>query len=610
MTDNAQGFRSIDGSGNNRESSGLNAQGTALMRVGDAHFADGILQLVDGPNPRAISNIVVGEGDAAVANTQGFSGMMYAWGQFLDHDLDLTDLDGVTRIDVPVPDGDAVFPDGSVIPMTRVIIDPRSGTAIDNPAIAINAVTGWLDGSQVYGSTKAVAASLRLPDGHMKISEGDNLPIVNGQYVAGDARAAENPSLTALQVLFVREHNYQVDRLEVEHPRWSGERLYQEARAIVIAELANITYREFLPKLLGDDALDAYRGYDPRVDPRISAEFAGAAYRFGHSLVSAETERIDNNGALVGEDSALRNTFFMPPEAFSAHTGADGFLRHLLSDASQAMDVRIVEDLRNFLFDPPVALDLASINIQRGRDLGLGTLNQTRESLGLTPYETFEQITDDAGTVAAMKVAFASVQEIDLWTGGLAEKHAPGAMVGETFGLIIADQLERLRDGDRFYFENALRPTAADMVRGTTLSDIIERNTKTPDLQDDAFMFAARRTTLEPGEVAEHPNAPQLVIGTAGTNTLEGGAKDDTLVAAAGRQTLIGHEGADTFRFHGERTRATITDFETDADKLQFEGDGRPEAAIHNGHTVITFGEATVVLRGVHLGDNLGGYLI
>jgi peroxidase len=580
------------------------------MRIGDAHFADGVSQPHDGPNPRAISNIVVGEGDSAVANVQGFSGMMYAWGQFLDHDLDLTDLDGVNRIDVSVPDGDPVFPDGSVIPMTRVIIDPRSGTSTDNPAMAINAVTGWLDGSQIYGSTKAVADSLRLPDGRMKTSEGDNLPIVNGQYVAGDGRAPENPSLTALQVLFVREHNYQVDRLEAEHPRWGGERLYQEARAIVIAELANITYREFLPKLLGGDAIDPYRGYDSQVDPRISAEFAGAAYRFGHSLVSAETERIDNNGELVGEDSALRDTFFMSPAAFSAHTGADGFLRHLLSDASQAMDVRIVEDLRNFLFDPPVALDLASINIQRGRDLGLGTLNQTRESLGLTPYQRFEQITDDAGTVAALKLAFASVDEIDLWTGGLAEKPAPGAMVGETFGLILVDQFERLRDGDRFYFENARDARTTEMVRGTTLSDIIERNTDTPDLQDDAFMFAARRTSLQPGEVAEHPDAPQLVIGTAGTHTLEGGAKDDTLVAAAGRQTLVGHEGADIFRFHGERTRATITDFEPGADKLQFEGDGRPDAAIERGHTVITFSETTVVLRGVRLGDDLGHYLI
>ena len=33
------------------------------------------------------------------------------------------------------------------------------------------------------------------------------------------------------------------------------------------------------------------------------------------------------------------------------------------------MDSRIVDDLRNFLFDSPVSMDLAAINIQRGHDL-------------------------------------------------------------------------------------------------------------------------------------------------------------------------------------------------------------------------------------------------
>ena len=97
-------------------------------------------------------------------------------------------------------------------------------------------MTGWLDGSQVYGSTAAVAASLRGSGGHLK-TEDNSLPVVNKQFLAGDVRAAENPSLTALQMLFVREHNFQVDRLARRRiPRWSDEHLYQEARAIVTAE--------------------------------------------------------------------------------------------------------------------------------------------------------------------------------------------------------------------------------------------------------------------------------------------------------------------------------------------------------------------------------------
>ena len=98
----------------------------------------------------------------------------------------------------------------------RVAIDPATGVP-GHPATAINTITGWLDGSMVYGSDQATADSLRLPDGHMKTSAGNNLPIVDTAqgpaFAAGDVRAQENPDLTALQTLFVREHNYQVDLL-------------------------------------------------------------------------------------------------------------------------------------------------------------------------------------------------------------------------------------------------------------------------------------------------------------------------------------------------------------------------------------------------------------
>ena len=95
------------------------------------------------------------------------------------------------------------------------------------------------------------------------------LPIVDGMYAAGDIRVNENPDLTALQVLFVREHNYQVDLLQKQHPSWTGDQLYQQARAIVTAEIAHITYSEFLPHLLGSDAIDPYAGYDSSVDASI-----------------------------------------------------------------------------------------------------------------------------------------------------------------------------------------------------------------------------------------------------------------------------------------------------------------------------------------------------
>ena len=229
-------YRSIDGSGNNLSNSDYNVAGTDFTRIGPAQFADGVSEPVDGPNPRMVSNVLVGQGNANVANNEGLSGMMYAWGQFIDHDLDLSRSDGVNHIDIAIPPHDTTFTSGSTIPMTRAVIDPATGHD-GQPATAVNSITGWLDASMVYGSDRATSDSLRLSDGHMKTSTGDNLPIENGMFVAGDERAQENPSLTSLQTLFLREHNYQVDRLHNEHPNWTGEHLYQQARAIVTAEI-------------------------------------------------------------------------------------------------------------------------------------------------------------------------------------------------------------------------------------------------------------------------------------------------------------------------------------------------------------------------------------
>ena len=594
--------RSLDGSGNNTLTPAENSVGSTFRRLGRARFADGASALRDDlPNARLISNLVVA-GQGETPNREGLSGMLYAWGQFIDHDINLTLADETTSIAIAVPAGDPVF-SGS-IPLTRAVTDPSTGLAVNN-------VSGWIDGSMVYGSDAATAASLRGPGGTLLTSAGDNLPISNGSVLAGDIRAQENPDLTALQVLFVREHNNQVARLRQTHPDWSDEQLYQHARAVVTAEIARITYNEFLPHLLGQGALAPYRGYNPNVDARLSQEFAGAAFRFGHSIVSANLEKISETGETLGEPVSLRDAFFQSPEAFAADGGADGLLRHLAADRSNALDVHLVDDLRNFLFGPSSGLDLAAINIQRGRDLGLGSLNETRQALGLPAYRSFAQITRDPATRASLQAAYGSVDRVELWIGGLAEDHVNGGMVGETFARIIGQQFQALRDGDRLWYQNqGFDPQTLREIESTTLSSLILRNTDTQHLQADAFVYTERRSGLAQGGVAADPLAPQLVVGADGGDQLIGGGRADTLVAGSGRQVMTGGAGGDTFVFGQAGSLGEITDFTPGVDHLLFEvargGAGSPGLASadlrfgeRDGHAMVLFGSATVSLLGV-----------
>ena len=157
-------FRSVDGSGNNLAHPDWNKANTDFARATPAEFAgnDGHT-MVDGPNPRDISNIVVaGHGDDV--NPQGLSGMMYAWGQFVDHDLDLeavTGTAGDATIHLSGPDPD--LPGVTEIPLSRADIDQTTGTAA-KPGAAINTITGWMDASQVYGSDQATLSSDQAAD--------------------------------------------------------------------------------------------------------------------------------------------------------------------------------------------------------------------------------------------------------------------------------------------------------------------------------------------------------------------------------------------------------------------------------------------------------------
>jgi peroxidase len=508
-------FRPIGAVGNNIQNPRLNPiPGSPELALAPLNFAPGTKNgLVAGPNPRTISNVIAGGTGANGQNSETedpvASAWLYVFGQFLDHDLDLEQTPANSApINIIVPLHDPVFAPGTNIAMTRDTRSPATNTIV-------NTVAGYLDLSQLYGSTAAVAASLRNPDGTLQSSDnGQALPVVNDTFVTGDPRVMENPELTAITILFMREHNFWVGTLKVQHPNWTGDQLYNMAKAITTAEYQNIVYQEFLPLLLGP-VLGPYRGYDPTVNAQVTQEFSTAAFRVGHSQISDTQEGLDANGNVVFEES-LAQAFFNTPEIDESN-GIDPLLRSLGADFAQATDVYVVSTLRNLLFAPLVGgdvdqIDLIAIDIQRERDVGLATLNKTRVALGLSPYSSFAQLTRDPALQSNLKAIYGTIDNVDLFIGGLAEPQARGAIVGPTFQAIIADQFEALRDGDCFFWLNqGFDHQTAAMISQTTLATIMKRNTQTPNLQPKLFIQAA----FPPTHVKPHV-APPATIDTHG----------------------------------------------------------------------------------------------
>ncbi len=227
----------INGVGNNIANPTWGAADTDFARIAAANFADGI-SAPNGqalPSARVISNLIANQDIAGLEqdmnNNRSMSDFVYAWGQFIDHDIDLTES-GSVAMNIPVPAGDPTFDptdQGDLsIAFDRNQIAPGTGTSTSNPAQFVNQDTSFIDGSMIYGSDAATAAALRtLTGGQLKTSAGDLLPYntlgldmaddigvpEDTLFAAGDVRANENVELTNLTTLFVREHNYQASLL-------------------------------------------------------------------------------------------------------------------------------------------------------------------------------------------------------------------------------------------------------------------------------------------------------------------------------------------------------------------------------------------------------------
>ncbi len=495
--------RTIDGSGNNLEHPTWGKSGETLLRLTTPAYAGR-----NGPSgsnrpcPKKISDIVCAQSES-LENSKGLSDYMWAWGQFLDHEMDLSP-EAEPREAFPI-----MLPRRKKISFFRSAYDPSTGTGIGNARQQVNVLSSFIDGANVYGSNSTRAAILRVFDGSGKlvVDRRNLLPKNPGGlpnapnssskfFIAGDIRANEHCVLTCLHTLFVREHNLVCARLKSDR-RFKGqdvtdEEIYQQARRIVSGEMQGITYNEFLPALLGDDALTPYGEYNQEVDPTISNIFSTVAYRLGHSMLSPEV-KLDGKGL---KPIPFKDLFFRPE--LVEKRGISPFLGGLAQQRMQNIDTKAVDAVRVFLFKnlPNAPLDLAALNIQRGRDHGLPGYNQCRADFGLSRMESFSQISSNEETCARLKDAYSDVDLIDPWVGGLAEDHHADAAVGELFFHVLKDQFERLRDGDRFWYQNDLALTDKERndIENTTLSKIILRNSKISKIQKDVFRVTGKAT--------------------------------------------------------------------------------------------------------------------
>ena len=514
-TDN---YRTFTGELNNPNNPDWGAAGTDLLRLTPVGYENGVDAPAgsDRPNPREISNDMFAQ-PGLINDPLSLSDFCWVWGQFIDHDIGLTP-DGPEPLFIQVPTGDAhfdpFFGGMAIIPMHRNTYNPATGTGAGNPRQHPNMITAFIDGSGVYGSDDERAHWLRtFEGGKLKTSAGDLLPFntTTGEFdapidpeapemdnatgisdvifVAGDVRASENPLLLSFHILFVREHNRQCDLLAVKYPDWDDEQLYQHARKIVGGIIQSIVYDEWLPAM--GVILDEYAGYDATVHPQLANVFTAAAFRMGHTLLNSTLRRLDSNGDMIPQGHMALQDAFFNPFAVLETGGIEPFLQGMGTQIQQNFDAKVIDDVRNFLFGQPGfgGLDLASININRGRERGLPDFNAVREAYGLPSYQFYQQINPSAAVFTRLLSLYADLDNIDPWVGMLSENSLPGSLFGQTVHTIMVQQFTALRDGDRFYYWNdpVLSEDEKSYIHNITLRDVIMYNSSVNLMQDNVF---------------------------------------------------------------------------------------------------------------------------
>lgn len=531
----AQPYRSIDGSGNNVLNSNWGQAGTAFVRLAPDSYPDGIgdvfLQSPEVPNAREVSNALFSQ-SSPIDSAHGMSSGVWQWGQFLDHDITFTPTNAADPHMIFGPEDDPHSM--AMIPMNRSQVSSGPGELRQQT----NAITAYIDGSNVYGSDQHTADALRSGvGGKLLTSAGNLLPTTDmitdvemdhnsnpsTMFVAGDVRANEQLGLTAMHTLFMREHN-RIAQALVDNggydPVADDDLIYLKTRSIVGAEMQAITFNEFLPSLLGEYAPQAADyAYDPNVNASIANEFSTALFRVGHTMLNENLLLAGEGGEVVGQ-IALRDAYFTGADTIASSPElVDKLLMGLATQTSQEIDTKVVDDVRNFLFAPQMGmgLDLASMNIERGRDHGLADYNtmlSTYESLmagvpgfdqvDLTAALDFDDLNTSPEIIAQLETLYSSVSALDPWMMALAETHVDGTNVGPLVLAGLVDQFTRLRDGDsHFYMGNSYlwSDEVSEVVNfdNLVLMDIVAWNT---DMKNSPMTFFHVTTVPEPGALA------------------------------------------------------------------------------------------------------------
>lgn len=279
-----------------------------------------------------------------------------------------------------------------------------------------------------------------------------------------------------------------------------------------------------------NDLITPYSGYKPDLHPGISHVFQSAAFRFGHTLIPPGLYMRDDKCQFMSTPNGYKgirlcSTWWNAEEVIS-RVGIEQLLMGAASQVAEREDFVLCNDVRDKLFGPLdfSRRDLAALNIMRGRDNGLPDYNTVRAAFKLSRVKRWQDI--NPALYAKQPEMFQELaalydnqlDRVDLYIGGMLESDLERGRPGPLFRRIIKEQFERLRDSDRFWFENVesgiFSESEIEEIKRITLYDIIVNSTLIPDnsIQRNVFQFKPNDPCPQPGQLSSSQLQPCYIV--------------------------------------------------------------------------------------------------
>jgi hypothetical protein len=370
-------------------------------------------------------------------------------GQFIDHDITFDTTSGLNK----------VFGNVESIPDVRTPIFDMDSLYGDGPEAMPFLYQRQHKDSFLIGSA----------------NNPDDLPRnIEGRALIPESRNDENGIISQLQLLWMKFHNAVLEGIENEdieifEPVQHKDVEFEKAKRAVQRHYQWIIRHDFLPRIIVKEVLDQAEAdifsENPQNDPIwgnapiIPIEFAGAAYRFGHTLtrshyhINSNRLNIDLFGNFKDKPGHNLSVFnAVSPENVVDWRYFFEVDNSLQPQKARKIDTWMAHEFFDLPFVPKQAKDrgensLAFRNLLRGTvSYSLPSGEAVAEAFGVKAIDLHE------------KVKAAGLTETPLWFYCLAEAESYGGKLGPVGGRIVAMTLLRILKEDPESYVNAPKP--------------------------------------------------------------------------------------------------------------------------------------------------------